>query len=194
MMRITRLTCMRYIGTSLSRCLYNMYYIYIYICRHDPTSFSEKSWRRPCLGKPRIYRCQYVAAENGSVSVHNWGLGDSSLKNGFQKGGPKVREPRTFDCTLLHILQIWVWLCMDEKNWPQIRYCGSVEKMTDFAGQNKYTIAWAIPMTVEPPVFHIEGLSVLLQMNLWGFPHRCSFPGSNIFSHSCGFLQKKHVI
>ena len=100
-----------------------------------------------------------------------------------------MREPRTFDCTLLHILQIWVWLCMDEKNWPQIRYCGSFEKMTDFAGQNKYTIAWAIPMTVEAS----------------GFPHRrlvsspanwifeaslidvAFFPGSNIFSHSCGF-------
>ena len=81
-----------------------------------------------------------------------------------------MREPRTFDCTLLHILQIWVWLCMDEKNWPQIRYCGSVEKMTDFAGQNKYTIAWAIPMTVEAS----------------GFPHRrlVSSPANWIFEAS----------
>lgn len=82
------------------------------------------------------------------------------------------------------------------KKLAQIRYYGSVEKMTDFAGRNKYTIAWAIPMTVEAS----------------GFPHRrlvsspanwifeaslidvAFFPGSNRFSHSCGFLKKKHVI
>ena len=92
-MRITRLTCMLYIGTSLSRCLYNVYiyiYVYIYMYIYIYVDMTTQVFRRNLddglvWENPRIYRCQCVAAENGSVSVHNWGLGTPPWKMAFKR-------------------------------------------------------------------------------------------------------------